>query len=292
MPTVRPSVTVATSPGNFQFWFFFKEAIDVKTAKRLGERIRHATRSDSDTGNPVQPYRVAGTTNYPSKAKIERGRVVVPTQLDEFDIEALETPDTIEAAFPSRNRLAEPAAANGGDGEPIELDEASIPGETLRVIREGVEDPDRSDVFFNVVRTLKEDGWTVDGIAALLERYPRGIARKYRGRIRREVERVYSKIRIKPRQLVPASASETGGPPPENPPSTSPAAGAARRKQTAAAARLRTFIGRGASPAAGPWPSSATIGIEAAHDSSNVGLARITTRMCSMRCSRPPPPSG
>ena len=100
-----------------------------------------------------------------------------------------------------------------------------------------------SDVFFNVVRTLKEDGWTADGIAALLERYPRGIARKYRGRLRREVDRVYGKIKIKPRLPVPSSTGGSGAPPPQQPP---PAPGA------------------GSSPATGPSPTTTTI--EAVHD--------------------------
>jgi RecA-family ATPase len=51
-------------------------------------------------------------------------------------------------------------------------------------------------VLFNIVLVLKQDGWTVDGIVAVLEKYPDGVARKYRGRLRREVERIYDKIKI------------------------------------------------------------------------------------------------
>src|SRR5262249_47632844 len=99
-PTTRPSMTVETSPGNFQFWFFLREAVDPPRAKKLGERIRRAVNSDHDTGNPTQPYRVAGTINYPSPTKIKRGRVTVPTRLVEFDPEVLWTPEEIEQAFP------------------------------------------------------------------------------------------------------------------------------------------------------------------------------------------------
>jgi hypothetical protein len=76
---VRPTLTVETSPGNHQFWFFFDKAISSARAKELGERIRKATGSDHETGTPTQPYRVAGTVNYPNRTKADRGRVVTPT---------------------------------------------------------------------------------------------------------------------------------------------------------------------------------------------------------------------
>jgi hypothetical protein len=98
-PNVPVSLTVETSPGNFQFWFFLRAAIAAERAHKLGERIRRAVNSDHDTGNPVQPYRVAFTINYPSPKKIARGRGTVPTRLVEFNPEALWTPEEIEQAF-------------------------------------------------------------------------------------------------------------------------------------------------------------------------------------------------
>ena len=78
--TIRPSMIVETSPGNFQFWFFLRAAIAPELAQKLGERIRRAVNSDHDTGNPTQPYRVAGTINYPSSEKTQRGRTTVWTR--------------------------------------------------------------------------------------------------------------------------------------------------------------------------------------------------------------------
>jgi Protein of unknown function (DUF3987)/RepB DNA-primase from phage plasmid len=236
-PTVPPSLTVATSPGNFQYWFFLREAVSAEVGKKLGERVRKASNSDHDTGNAVQPYRVAGTVNFPGKKKIERGRVTVPTHLLVFDPEVLWTPETIEQAFlipehpaikvgvfvqwisggveqlkPPRQVTKIDASAgyawvDGNTGIPINeltvvtaagtADEASIPAETRKVIRDGlpanVSNKDRSNAFWNVV---KEDGWSSDGIVALLEKYPDGIAQKYHGRLQREVERDYGKIKI------------------------------------------------------------------------------------------------
>jgi RepB DNA-primase from phage plasmid len=77
---VSPTLTVETSPGNHQYWFFLKEAIGPKRAQALGERMRKATGCDSDTGNPTQPYRIPGLANHPNKTKIARGRIVTPTR--------------------------------------------------------------------------------------------------------------------------------------------------------------------------------------------------------------------
>jgi DNA-binding transcriptional ArsR family regulator len=192
-PTTRASLTVETSPGNFQFWFFLREAISPELAQKLGERIRRAVNSDHDTGNPTQPYRVAGTVNYPSPKKIARGRVTVPTKLVEFDAETLWTPEDIEQAFPPPERKI--------DGGPTtdSSDEADIPDDTMRAIRDGVvNDRDRSHVFWNVVVALKRIGFTAAAIVALLEQYPDGIAKKYEGRLRQEIERAYDKIKTAP----------------------------------------------------------------------------------------------
>jgi hypothetical protein len=76
---VRPTLVVETSPNNHQFWFFFERALSPKRAQRLGESLRRVTGGDSDTGNPVQPYRLGGTLNHVNRVKIARGRVTTPT---------------------------------------------------------------------------------------------------------------------------------------------------------------------------------------------------------------------
>src|SRR5262245_56346322 len=84
-PTVPVSLAVETSPGNAQYWFFFEHAIDPALGKQLGEQLRAAVGADHDTGTITQPYRLAGTVNYPSKAKRARGRTVVATRSVGFD---------------------------------------------------------------------------------------------------------------------------------------------------------------------------------------------------------------
>jgi hypothetical protein len=111
-PTIVPSLTVETSPGNHHYWFFLKTAVTAETGENLGERIRQAVKADYDTGTVTQPYRVAGTINYPSKAKIKRGRIATPTQLIACQPDRLWTVEAIEAQFP-------PCKTNGTPREPV-----------------------------------------------------------------------------------------------------------------------------------------------------------------------------
>jgi hypothetical protein len=188
-PTVPVSLAVETSPNNAHFWLFLERAVDAETGKTLGDQLRATTGADSDTGNICQPYRIAGTVNYPNKKKIERGRTVTPTRSLSFDPDTLWTPERFEQEFP-----AAASKPNGSGGTVPEPDEANIPTDTMLVISKGVEDADRSLAFWNVIKVLKNDGYTIAGIIALLERFPNGIASKYRGRLHREVERVWAKL--------------------------------------------------------------------------------------------------
>jgi RepB DNA-primase from phage plasmid len=222
--TIRPSMTVETSPGNFQFWFFFRAAVDADRAQKLGERIRRAVNSDSDTGNPTQPYRIAGTINYPNAKKVARGRDTVWTRLIALDPAMLWTPEDIELAFPA----AEQPKTNGGAPVPAgNVSEADIPSDTMRVIRDGPTGGNKSDrslAFFNIMIVLKGLGFTVEGILELLERHPNGVAKKYEGRLRREIERVYNKIdsdEAEQPQIATASVPGVATPAPA-PTSTSP----------------------------------------------------------------------
>src|SRR5262249_51134984 len=112
------------------------------------------------------------------------------------DPEALWTQERFEEAFP-------PPTSAGKDGENAsrggaQPDEGDIPADTMRVIRDGprasASSRDRSQTFWNVMLALKRVGFTVDGTVNLHERYPDGIAKKYEGRLRQEVERVYNKL--------------------------------------------------------------------------------------------------
>jgi hypothetical protein len=191
-PAQAPSLVVETSPGNHHFWFFLDKAIRAAEAKPLGDRIRASVGADHASGNVVQPYRIAGTINFPTLEKEKRGRFPTTTRVIAHQ-GTLWAPDDFVVAFP----VPEKKKSNGSaDREQREA--GDIPPALLELIRDGVEEPHRSEAFHHAVGWLKDLGWTIDGIATLLETYPDGIAAKYAGRIRTEVERSWDKLEDKP----------------------------------------------------------------------------------------------
>ena len=192
--TAEPTLEVETSPGNRHLWYLLNRAIPVAQAKPVGEAIRRSAGADFDTGVITQCYRVAGTPNFPSTAKRERGRLTIdPTRIVAHSGH-LWSPSELLAAFPTAS--AKPAGGNAANGNRADDngDETKLPDDLLQLIRNGVDDTeDRSAAFHSVVAQLKRRRWGVEAITSLFEKYPDGIARKYAGRVRDEVERSYGK---------------------------------------------------------------------------------------------------
>ncbi|ACA18345.1 conserved hypothetical protein [Methylobacterium sp. 4-46] len=70
----------------------------------------------------------------------------------------------------------------------------SLPRELYKLIRFGPgAGSDRSAAFHHAVCWLKDYGWSVDKIEALMAAHPRGVAEKYEGRLRAEIERSWDK---------------------------------------------------------------------------------------------------
>ena len=188
--TVRPSLVIETSPGNYHFWYLFTRAIPAEQATKIGEAMRANSGANKDTGVVTQPYRIAGTPNFPSAEKRARGRVTIEATRIVEQTGRLWDPDELLAAF---SRVASAAAAAAA---PIDY-EATLPEELLKDIREGGvgkgKDKSRSALFQSVVDQLKRRHWSVETIVALLEKYPNGVAKKYIKRLRKEVQRSYDK---------------------------------------------------------------------------------------------------
>ena len=107
--TVRPSLVIETSPGNFHYWYLLTRAISWGQAKAIGDAIRASSGADKDTGVVTQPYRIAGTPNFPSAEKQARGRITIePTRIAE-QTGRLWDPDELLQAF-SRPRQPRPPA--------------------------------------------------------------------------------------------------------------------------------------------------------------------------------------
>jgi hypothetical protein len=235
-PGVRPTLIIETSPGNYQYWFFFKEAISRDRARELGKRIQAATQTDADTGVPTQPYRIAGTMNYPDAEKIARGRVVVGTGLVVCDPSVTWTAEELEAVFPA------PRGGRGAQGggarttkSAIDVNTPGFPADLRDIIVDGVPVGHRSIVFYWMVKGLRSDGYAAEQIFDCFLAHPDGIGQKYLNpresgspqRLEDEVRRAYAK---KPQPRDPwgglASAMAAIGPaatpPPPPPPGGSP----------------------------------------------------------------------
>ena len=193
--TAEPTLEVETSPGN-RHLLVSAQSGDPSLHKRSrsGRPSAGALAPTSDTGVITQCYRVAGTPNFPSTAKRERGRLAIePTRIVAHSGQSVESEELL-AAFPSAS--AKPAGGNAANGNRADDngDETTLPDDLLQLIRNGVDDTeDRSAAFHSVVAQLKRRRWGVEAITSLFEKYPDGIARKYAGRIRDEVERSYDK---------------------------------------------------------------------------------------------------
>ena len=196
---IESSLTVETSPGNTHEWLSLGRAIPYEEAKPIGEAMRIHVGGDHCSGNPVQPYRIAGTVNWPNQQKRERGRVPVLTQIKHYSGKTY-TADDLRTAFPTpQEKQATGSSSKSNKKSASEnvdwsLAELQLPDDLKRLIQDGVPEGDRSDQFHHAVGWLKDHGWTVEAITALLEKYPDGIAAKYAGRIAQEVERSFPKL--------------------------------------------------------------------------------------------------
>jgi hypothetical protein len=184
--TAKPSLAIETSPGNYHLWFLLNRPIPAAQAKLIGDAIRASAGADQDTGVVTQCYRVAGTPNFPSAAKRARGRTAVEATRIFEHTGRLWDPDELLATF-----SAPASASQGAQGPTASGDEATLPADLLDIIRHGCPPPNRSTLFHSVVAQLERRHWTIDAIAALLEKYPNGIAQKYIKRLRKEIKRSY-----------------------------------------------------------------------------------------------------
>src|SRR5262249_14366543 len=75
-----------------------------------------------------QPYRIAGTVNYPGKKKLERGRIVTGTRMLGLD-DTLWTPERFEQEFPATARIPTSSRSETQAHPPEDLANYKIPKE-------------------------------------------------------------------------------------------------------------------------------------------------------------------
>src|SRR4051794_3936612 len=182
--TADPSLVVETSPGNAHAWFFLERALTAAEAKPTGDAIRAASGADSNTGVLTQPYRVAGTPNFPSARKHARGRVVTPTRILATDGPRW-TKDALIAAFPAPPPREGQSASSNGTGH----DRRTVEALVAKIVPPAT---DRSARFQSAVNAAVRAGLAPEELEALMRQHPQGCAAKYlqgRDRLREEIER-------------------------------------------------------------------------------------------------------
>ena len=197
-------MTVETSPGNFHYWYLFDRPVSAKQAKLIGDALRARDRRGRRHGRRHPAYRVAGTPNFPSKAKQARGRTPSSPRALWSGRARLWDPDELLAPVPpaplhrererDAARLQARACRGRRRGGPARR---AYEGDPRRRREQGLGakgDKSRSALFHHVVGELKKRRWAVEAIVALFERYPHGVGAKYAGRILEEVRRSYAKV--------------------------------------------------------------------------------------------------
>ncbi|RWM08948.1 AAA family ATPase [Mesorhizobium sp.] len=175
---LAPSLTVETSPGNCHQWLFLDHAVGHAEAGALGDAMRLAG-GDSATGKPDQPYRVAGTPNYPDQRKRERGRCTCRTRI-------LSASGAVYGAAALRKAYPPSAGSEAGnagdDDEDLSIDELlAFLDPRLRddITRAPEPGDDRSARAFSVIMRLILEGFSDRAIARIFAAHPDGIGQRY-----------------------------------------------------------------------------------------------------------------
>jgi hypothetical protein len=200
---VEATCTVETSPGNSHAWLFLDRALAPGEAKSIGETIRKATGADHCTGNTVQPYRVAGTPNFPDDKKRARGRVVVPTRLVSTS-NRLWSKDELIAVFGGSSSKEPPT--NDAPATSLEARRSRPPRKTpvrvkMKVARKATPRMDRSAQFHTCVCAAEAAGMTPDQLEQEMRKHPDGCSSKYLengDRLRHEIDRSWGKTQRAP----------------------------------------------------------------------------------------------
>jgi hypothetical protein len=75
---IEPSYVVESSPGNFQQVFVFPRPLTVAAAKPVLRALHAAVGGDASQKDACHVWRIPGTLNWPTKAKVARGRSPEP----------------------------------------------------------------------------------------------------------------------------------------------------------------------------------------------------------------------
>jgi hypothetical protein len=178
----------------------YSEAVALDVEDR-SEAIMRELGAKAGTQNCDRILRVPGTTNLPNEKKLKEGREKCEATLlwefngyTDYDLEDFPKAPSKEDASPHQ---ADDAKADC-------FTDASLPDDLLNRLKQEPPGADLSEDFHSAVCDLKDLGWSVADIEKLLGRYPKIIPKRYKKRLRKEINRSYDE----------AKEPKPGGPPP------------------------------------------------------------------------------
>ena len=197
--TLTPTWRVESSPGNAHNWILLDRALTPEQAEPLGRALRAWIGSDSATAKLTQPYRVAGTPNFPDAKKRARGRVVSPTRILSMAGPVWSADDLAEVVPPAPERPTAhvPGGRSGATSDTVE-NLAADTGE------------DRSGRFYDTVKAAVRAGMLPGDVEDVFRRHQDGCASKYLkpyDRLGEEIARAWGKVAAKVEEEAEAAAA-------------------------------------------------------------------------------------
>lgn len=199
-----PSILVESSPGNTHRTYCFTQAVTAEYGEEIGRLVKALAGGDDNTGVITQPYRIAGTINFPDAKKRARGRIPSATRIlsigPSYDPEALKS--ALLDEFTKRGQEPPRKSSSGQDADFAPIDKSA--DELLRKIwwRAELEmelartwAEDRSADFHSLMWRLYHDGYSPAEIAVLIRAFPNSCwMEKYGDRLEQEIARSWGKI--------------------------------------------------------------------------------------------------
>jgi RepB DNA-primase from phage plasmid len=180
---LAPPYVIETSEGNFQPVFPLARALSHLEAKPIAVALGDAVGADSRTKDISSLFRIAGTLNWPSKKKLERGRSALPQLVTVKTVwtDDLVEPEAIQVAV---RDFVKPLRANvpansGSTGSLTETFDDLPAGLQKQIASPPFEREDQSRTAASVFSQLWRRGWSFDAIRALVEKYPHGVGKRY-----------------------------------------------------------------------------------------------------------------
>ena len=164
----RPSIII-NSGGGFNMLWKVAGPTTVDVAEDINRRIEHALKADH-CHNIDRVLRVPGTINWPTPAKIERGRNVSFATLAQSDNGAVHTVDAMAKEFPP---VPVEARQTSGEAEvgpwvPLRLDEVPMAPQLRAMCEREAATGERSEHVSKCCSTLGREGFSNEIVMGLL----------------------------------------------------------------------------------------------------------------------------